>query len=497
VNQPQISLGHGRQVSDHIVDRAQPRRRSVAFQHTSGSVTAEPTRYDLLRVVLFVLTLTTLSRLHEAFPLFRQTRPALVLFVVAVLAGALQIHKLGWESALRWWPTRAVLALFLLAAIGSPFGMSLGGSASFVLQNYSKVIVFGLLLMLTIRGASDLRLYIWAFVLACGVLNYLAIFVFDLSSGMDNMVRRLSNLYTYDANDLGCVLMVGLPLSVLMFQTSRWRGRVVSGLVIVGMGVAVARSGSRGAFLGLIATGLALLLLARGMSLVRRAGILVAVLATLSVAAPAGYWDQMRTLQDPKSDYNWNERDGRRQVAQRGIRYMLDNPVFGLGINNFGRAEGTISGKNDDNPNRGMRWVAAHNSFVQVGAEMGFPGLLLFSGIVLGGIAGMLRLRRRLQSAGRTATEDERFTYLASTYLPASLVGFAVTAFFVSFAYMDLIYVVAAFMTGTYQSAWALQQRPRQSVAESGRRARLPLRRGGGWAHGDVATGWAQTTRSS
>src|SRR5207247_11224361 len=31
---------------------------------------------------------------------------------------------------------------------------------------------------------------------------------------------------------------------------------------------------------------------------------------------------------------------------------------------------------------RGVRWGAAHNTFIQVGAELGVPGLLLFIGLI-------------------------------------------------------------------------------------------------------------------
>ncbi len=50
---------------------------------------------------------------------------------------------------------------------------------------------------------------------------------------------------------------------------------------------------------------------------------------------------------------------------------------------------------------------------------------------------------------------EERFLYLAAAYLPLALVGFAVTSFFVSFAYLDPIYIVTALMAGLYVSAQA------------------------------------------
>ena len=51
------------------------------------------------------------------------------------------------------------------------------------------------------------------------------------------------------------------------------------------------------------------------------------------------------------------------QTAKRGITYMLDYPMTGLGIGNFGRAEGTISARAKDwstgDPGW-YEWVSAH-----------------------------------------------------------------------------------------------------------------------------------------
>ena len=101
-------------------------------------------------------------------------------------------------------------------------------------------------------------MFVWAYVVSCGVLVWMATLVFGLrlyGSG----IARLGDLYMYDANDLGVVLMIGIALSLLTFQTSGRMGKLVSGATLLGIGVAIARSGSRGAFVGLVAVGLALL----------------------------------------------------------------------------------------------------------------------------------------------------------------------------------------------------------------------------------------------
>jgi O-antigen ligase len=261
-------------------------------------------------------------------------------------------------------------------------------------------------------------------------------------------------MYGYDANDNGLILVVAAPLSILVFRTSGRLGRLLSGATLLGIVWTIALTGSRGAFLAMASVVLALLLLLEGVSISRRVGILAALVGTLALAAPKGYWEQMGTILSPTEDYNWSADAGRMALARRGLGYMMDHPFFGIGIRNFQRAEGTISSiARNAMPGQGVPWLAPHNSYIQAGAEMGIPGGLAFLVLVVGGVVGMLRLRRRLPSAWRLGDPEERFLYHAARYLAVAHLGFAVAALFLSFAYLDPIYVLSAFSAGTYATA--------------------------------------------
>jgi O-antigen ligase len=213
----------------------------------------------------------------------------------------------------------------------------------------------------------------------------------------------------------------------------------------------MARSGSRGGFLGFVAVGAAALVLVNGVSASKRLLVLVAAFTVLAIGAPPGYWKQMRTILSPKEDYNYTDVDGRKAVMQRGVGYMSQYPAFGVGIDNFNRAECTISPKIASlRINGPMRCTPPHNSFVQAGAELGIPGLLIWVSLITAGVFAPLRLRRRLPKSWRRGTRSERFIYGATAFFPVAMIGFAVTSFFVSFAWMDPVYVLAAFLTGLY-----------------------------------------------
>jgi len=87
-----------------------------------------------------------------------------------------------------------------------------------------------------------------------------------------------------------------------------------------------------------------------------------------------------------------------------------------------------------------VRWNAPHNSFVQVGAELGFPGLALFVAVITAALLALGRSRRNelaLTDAG------ERRPPLTPA-LTAALLGFVAGAFFLSLAYAEMLYTLLA-----------------------------------------------------
>ena len=68
----------------------------------------------------------------------------------------------------------------------------------------------------------------------------------------------------------------------------------------------------------------------------------------------------------------------------------------------------------------------------------------------------MLSLRRwgrKLPRRFRTGTEEQKFLYFACQYLPVALVGFGVTSYFLTFAWLEPYYMLLALTAGTIQLA--------------------------------------------
>lgn len=433
---------------------------------------------SLLQWILATLIFFTVGRMHTYYPFLAALSPGKLLFGAALLAAVINPDTIRIDNLWRAWPSKAVMALGALACLSIPFALSIGHAGSFFLNNYVKTLIIFFLLVVSIRDARDLHLYTWAYVLGCGFLVYLATFTFSLES--TGTMQRLGDTgLGLDANDIGLVLTCGLPLAIVLFENNRGAKRWLPLVILVGIGVSLARTGSRGGLLGLIAVGSFLLVFMNRVSLLKRLGAVVAVVAGLTFMAPEGYWEQMRSMTEPTEDYNWQSPYGRKAIWERGVGYMVSHPLTGVGVGNFGRAEGTLSGiaQQREQAGEGYLWTAPHNSFIQIGAELGLLGLIVFCSLVFGGIGGLLRLRSRLSNRNRRARgPPDRFLHDLTTYLPVVLVGYAVTTFFLSFGYVDVTYIVFSYVAGVY--VCGRKQAPSNARRRPAPRAGVPPRTG-------------------
>jgi O-antigen ligase len=394
--------------------------------------------------LLGAVILTYVWRFQDLFPVVRMLR----LPILASL-GALALFVLDQDpnrklKRARHPITAAVTLILVMAVLSVPLSIYQGHSFRFVLDDLVKTVLMFLVLASSIRCVVDLRRFLGIFVLgAAAYALYVHLFISVGSGG------RLGAIVYYDANDLGMCLVTTLPIAVFFAMRAR-NGLLRLAMVgVLGLLLLVlVKTGSRGAFLGLLAVGGYLLVMLKEIPVHVRAGVVVAVFAGLLFFAGDRYWELMSTLLNPTEDYNWsgNSDSGRMAVWKRGIGYMLANPVLGLGARAFPVAEGTISElAYRQQLGLGLKWSDAHNSFVQVGAELGIIGLGAFCAALFQGFkASYGRSKEVLQGDSDTAREYR----LLGQILAGSLLGYAVTGFFLSQAYAALLYVLLALIVG-------------------------------------------------
>jgi O-antigen ligase len=377
-----------------------------------------------------------------------------------------------WSRLQELLPVRLVLALSLVAIAGIPLGLYPGATLAFFRVVFLGLILYMLLTAASVRSRVDLERLMLAHVVGALIFG---LFVLWKAGGRGG---RLSGLSAYDPNDFAFLLVCTIPLAVyFMRTTAKPMLRALTAFAVVLFVVLLVRTGSRGGFLGFIATMLYLLFRFKGISVRIRIAAIAVGLVTLSLAASDEYWELMGTIRS-ESDYNRTEKGGRIEVWKRGLGYMKDHPFVGVGLNQFGVAEGA-SELNQARVAEGKGWVAAaaHNSFIQMGVETGFIGLGLFMALV-GASLGACSWR-----APPRPTQADMDEQALARALAGALVGFCVAGFFLSQAYSAYLYSLLGMVAGLLKlRKYAPLHAPAAAAlalpAQGTRRAQLTRRRG-------------------
>ena len=401
-----------------------------------------------LHWALAALVLISIGRAHDHVGPLAALRPGLTLTAFCMLIAFVRPAALRLENILAAWPARAIIALGASAVLSSFFGLSLGASGTFLLESMAPVMVFFFLTTVSFRTTNDLRWICVAYIAATIAVFWASIFLSEAIHFGGH--TRQGGAGMYDGNDIGVVYMVALPLTVIFLRSRTLALQILGAFTLIGIMASLVLAASRGGFLGLIVGGLAIVLLSSGWGVLKRALVVGFPALGLFVLAPDGYWEQMGTILNPQEDYNLTSDTGRMAIWTRGLGYVAEYPVFGIGPDNFVRAGWFISDVGQAGlVGASIRDQAPHNTFLQVWAELGSVGLLLWLSILTYGFFAPLRLKRHMPKWWLDhGNPDQRFLYLMSSYLPASFVGFAITTFFVSHAYTPIFYGLSAILSG-------------------------------------------------
>ena len=403
--------------------------------------------WDLLLVCIAVYLATAVGRIHEVFPILQALKPTLLAAAMSIGLYLLQRSSQRRMRLVNSRTTACLIGLVLWGALSVPAALN-QGLAFQSWTDFARTIVMCFVIAASVRRPSDVeRLFLVYF----GVtVLYTAVVLsrFHLGGGD---TWRLGDLYTYDANDLATLIVIAMPLGLyFVIGQGRLFLRLLAAGGLVVLAVGLISSGSRGGFVAFLAVAAFVLVMMTTIPARSRIGGLVVILVVLLGTASDKYWTQMQTIVHYDQDYNVTSETGRVRIWKRGIGYMTEHPLLGVGMRNFPVAEGTISplaGRRERGI--GVWWGAAHNTYVQVGAELGFPGLLLYLGVIGTAWWSLRRVSRRALRAHPQGDEISR----PAQSLMAALVGFAVGSFFLSLAYADMLYMLIALAIGLVKSA--------------------------------------------
>jgi O-antigen ligase len=230
-----------------------------------------------------------------------------------------------------------------------------------------------------------------------------------------------------NTNDMALHVVTLLPISIaLLFGSKGMARKIFFAACSMVMLAAIVLSYSRGAFLGLIVV---LIFMAMKLGPRHRLGVVLGVVllgGAVLLFTPDNYGGRLLSIFIPSLD-SGGSADARRGELFRSIYVSLRHPLLGIGMGNY-PAEMSYRGQ------------VTHNAYTQVSVEMGMAALVCYTLFIV------TPLRKLGQIARETfaARHSSKYYYMA-VGLQASLIGYMVSSFFLSVAYLWYIYYLVGF----------------------------------------------------
>ncbi len=399
------------------VATARPSRATFSLTEVSPAVRS-------LAVLFGVFLCYAVFRIQELYSVLAVPRLPLMMSIVVALGVLASMPLAGWRTI--WQavpPVRWQMLIVVLGVVTAPLGIWMSGSLNAFLFVYSiSLIVF----LATIVFLRDRRAM--ATVLRLLLLTITVIAVYALSDTASTAGRsdRVRLGWTLDPNDLAMLLVAMVPLALYMARRKGVRSIGWTGVAVLCV-VAIIPTQSRGAILGLGAMTMALIAL--GNSGFKRT--LYLILAGIGAVGLFALADAMGA--DRLSDFSdYQGGESRTAIWKRGLVWMSWRP-WGYGMDNFPIFFGWL---ND-------RERSAHNSFIEIGVELGLLGLLAFVMLWLHTARDLLRQRRHALALRGRVAGAEREAALATMIL-AAMAGTAGCGFFLSKAYAGITLFIQA-----------------------------------------------------
>jgi O-antigen ligase len=412
------------------------------------------------------LILTYLWRFQDLSSILTPFRIPLILSLTAMLTLLLDPReKVLWQAL-----ARPYVWLYLLwslwLGVGVPFGLDSPDAWDYWSYNHLTNLVMFVFLLSTVRSQTSIRFAIGAHLAGVSVITF-----YYIKQGWPTDFTPIAG---YDRNDLALMFNLAIPVGFFYALTEKHRRMRWAAWTLVGLvGLSTVLTQSRGGFLTIAAAVVFLSFRVRRIKLGQRFLPAVAlVLAT--VFAPEDVKDRLSTILETEDDYNRTMASGRVQIWERGIVYMLDRPMTGVGMDGFFRAESRIAPL-EVLQLPGWRGHAPHNVFVQAGAESGVVGLILFIASLIAAVVAVNRTRARL--VRRRAPEH---WILLADLLTTSFLAYAVGGFFLSWAYSPFVMFLFALVAGYQASEEAMVKASRPTPKRRRSTRRRPPRPVGG-----------------
>lgn len=385
---------------------------------------------------LYLFIMLLYLRPNELYPeLFGEFPFAKIVAIGTLLAYVLTKLSNGEKLTETPIELKMVLLILFLGVAFIPAASSSKDSIDLLSNTYSKVvIIFIIFINLVNTRARLLKLMNLTLILGTWIA-YDAINKYlrgDFAMENLRIMGAVGGMFS-NPNDLAISFDLLIPIAVVLAVINKGLKRIVYivclGFLIVGVVVTF----SRGGFLGLIASGgLMMWKLGRGKRILTIFSGLI-IVGVFSVAMPGSYGNRLLSISSEDKDATGSSWE-RKELLKRAFDVALHHPVVGVGMNNFHIFS--------------IKEKVAHNSYVEIWAELGLLGFFAYLTLILSPMKSMGRVAnesfemRARAPAGKTVDNS---TYFLSVGVQAALMAYLITSFFGSIQYLWHIYILAGY----------------------------------------------------
>jgi probable O-glycosylation ligase (exosortase A-associated) len=339
-----------------------------------------------------------------------------------------------------------LLAMLLLATV-STFNSEAFEFCEHFLRDFGKALIISYLIAVLATDLSKLRIVILTIGLSLafeGAKQGWAQLILNPGGTNTNELPFLG-----DNNGVAVGMLMLVPLLIALARTAPWKSeRFIHRFLAVGVLYRALSTYSRGGFLAAGALGV-MFLLRSPYKFRAFIGAALAAAITLSVM-PNTFWDRMQTINVEDGEQRDRSAAGRLHFWAVAVQMAQDHPI-GVGVNAFP----VFYDRYDNTEGQFGTSRSVHSAWFGMLAELGYIGLLLFTGILLLAWIAAGRARRL---AKRSMVPKELGDF--GTALQMAIVAFAVGGAFVPFQYTEMLWhIVGLSMAVNFVTERELQAR--------------------------------------
>jgi probable O-glycosylation ligase (exosortase A-associated) len=369
-------------------------------------------------------------------------RWSLAISIITLLAFFIHRYKLP-EMKIKNYPQTKWLFLIVLNAIIVTSFFSVAPEKSWEYTfDLAKLNVLYFLVLQVVRTKEHFRYFI--------LIQIVGVFLWGWDA-FDNPKRVAGRLYniggpdSLNDNHAASQLLAILPFIGLVFLYGKRWEKVLCMVAAPFVLNAFILCNSRGAFVGLLVTGVAALLLSKGA--LRWKTLLAMLIAGVlfSNLMDAPFIERLQTIQTHEDQASTDRIDS----WKAALRLIADHP-FGTGGGGFSALSPVYIPHIVERFEGETRNV--HSTYLQAGSEWGIAGLCLFVVALLSTLLELHRLRR-----SPPTTPEEQRMHAESLAIELGLIGVMMSGLFTSRLYAEALYWLPA-LTGVLTNIYAKER---------------------------------------